>query len=288
MTRRSDPEQTRAADHGVRRQVLSPRFEHEECQPGERAREVAGSPSRTRRGTCSAVCRTALGGPHRLHRPVSFVERAAAVQRNGIRIVSAAKREREARRRHGSRSEPFAWLPGSLLVSQPVCELSGPALAVFLLLNANWVPANTSKKSGRAFLSYSKAVQQTGRGRSSIARAFRELASCGLIKLVKPAAHVWRGAGRGGGMGAPDPREGRTFAAPAAPRCTAAGGQGPLESWPDPPRRSQPFWSGVEGSDVRGRAPQSEQGRRVGGRCAHCPSRAMPCAASRTISRSHA
>lgn len=112
--------------------------------------------------------------------------------------MSNAKRVLEARRRYRSKPEPFAWMPGGLLVSQSVCSLSGQALAVFLLLNANWIPPASGRSHGKAILPYGKAVKIAHCGRTAIAQAFRDLQEHALILLLKPGTRPRHaGAARG-------------------------------------------------------------------------------------------
>src|SRR4051794_17732473 len=98
--------------------------------------------------------------------------------------MSTAKRQKEARRRRGIRPDPFAWMPGGLLVSRAVCGLSGNALAVFLQLNANWKPAANGRKQGTAVLPYARAAAESRIGHTGLARAFRELEQANLILRV--------------------------------------------------------------------------------------------------------
>lgn len=83
--------------------------------------------------------------------------------------------------------EQFLPIPFSMSRSAAFRSLSGPALKVWVELRCRYNGAN----NGRLSLSFRQAAERLGLGKSTVARAFKELVEKGFLKLRK--AGRWYG-----------------------------------------------------------------------------------------------
>jgi DNA-binding transcriptional ArsR family regulator len=104
--------------------------------------------------------------------------------------------------------EQYLPIPFSMSRSPAFRSLSGPALKVWVELRCRYNGAN----NGRLSLSFRQAAERLGLGKSTVARAFKELVEKGFLKLRKAGrwygrqATEWiRKAGQGEMQGLPPP-----------------------------------------------------------------------------------